>query len=134
AHQRAVKAELEWVKTNPKGRRKKNKARVANFEELASKEFQKSNETQELYIPPGARLGENVINIKNISKSFGEKVLIEDLSLKIPRGAIVGIIGPNGAGKSTFFKMISQEETPDKGEIEVGDTVELAYVNQNRDT
>lgn len=134
AHQRTVSAELEWVRTNPKGRRKKNKARVANFEELISKEFQERNETQELYIPPGPRLGENVIQLNNVSKSLGGRVLIENLSLKIPRGAIIGIIGPNGAGKTTLFRMITGQEQPDKGEITIGDTVKLAYVDQSRDS
>lgn len=134
AHQRTVSAELEWVRTNPKGRRKKNKARVANFEELISKEFQERNETQELYIPPGPRLGENVIQLNNVSKSLGGRVLIENLSLKIPRGAIIGIIGPNGAGKTTLFRMITGQEQPDKGDITIGDTVKLAYVDQSRDS
>ncbi len=134
AHQRSVQAELEWVRTNPKGKRKKNKARLANFEELMSKEFQQRNETQELYIPPGPRLGENVIQLKNVSKALGGRLLIENLSITIPRGAIVGIIGPNGAGKTTLFKMIAQLETPDDGNIAVGDSVNLAYVNQSRDT
>ncbi len=134
AHQRTVSAELEWVRTNPKGRRKKNKARVANFEELNSKEFQERNETQELYIPPGPRLGENVIQLKNISKSLGGRVLIEDLNVVIPRGAIIGIIGPNGAGKTTLFKMITGQEKPDQGEVAIGDTVKLAYVDQSRDS
>lgn len=134
AHQRTVAAELEWVRTNPKGRRKKNKARVANFEELNSKEFQERNETQELYIPPGPRLGENVIQLKNISKSLGGRVLIENLNVTIPRGAIIGIIGPNGAGKTTLFKMITGQEKPDQGEVIIGDTVKLAYVDQSRDS
>lgn len=134
AHQRSVKAELEWVRTNPKGRRKKNKARLNDFEELISKEFQQRNETQELYIPPGPRLGENVIQIKNVTKSLGKKLLIDNFSVTIPRGAIVGIIGPNGAGKTTLFKMINGLEKPDQGEIIVGDTVKLAYVDQSRDS
>ncbi len=133
SHQRAVKSELEWVRTNPSGRRKKNKARLSNFEELSSKEFQQRNETQELYIPPGPRLGENVIQMNAISKSYGEKVLIDKLSLNIPRGAIVGIIGPNGAGKTTFFKMMCGLVEPDEGTITVGDTVKLSYVDQSRD-
>lgn len=133
SHQRTIKAELEWVRTNPKGRRKKNKARIAQFEELSSKEFQKRNETQELYIPPGERLGEHVININHINKTMGDKLLVDDLTMKIPRGAVVGIIGPNGAGKSTFFKMLCGIEQPDDGEISIGDTVDLAYVDQSRD-
>ncbi|OJV88387.1 MAG: energy-dependent translational throttle protein EttA [Gammaproteobacteria bacterium 39-13] len=134
SHQRTLTAELEWVRTNPKGRRKKNKARVANFEELMSKEFQTRNETQELYIPPGPRLGENVIQLDKISKSLGGRLLIENLSVKIPRGAIIGIIGPNGAGKTTLFKMLTGEEKPDEGTITIGDTVKLSYVNQSRDS
>ncbi len=134
AHQRAVKAELDWVRTNPKGRRKKNKARISAFEELNSKEFQKRNETQELYIPPGERLGEDVMEITNVSKSMGDKLLVEDLNFKIPRGAVVGIIGPNGAGKSTLFKMLTGLEKPDQGTVHVGDTVDLAYVDQSRDS
>lgn len=133
AHRRAVQAELEWVKTNPKGRRKKNKARVSNFEELNSREFQKRTETEELYIPPGPRLGENVINIQDLTKSMTGRVLLEKFSAKIPRGAIVGIIGPNGAGKSTFFKMLTGLEKPDSGEITIGDTVQLSYVDQSRE-
>jgi len=133
SHQRAVKAELEWVRTNPSGRRKKNKARLSNFEELSSKEFQQRNETQELYIPPGPRLGENVIQTHGISKSYGGKLLIDKLSLTIPRGAIIGIIGPNGAGKTTFFKMMCGLVEPDEGTITIGDTVKLSYVDQSRD-
>jgi sulfate-transporting ATPase len=134
AHQRTLKSELEWVQTNPKGRRKKNKARVENYNELASKEFQKRNETQSLYIPPGERLAEKVIKLENVSKKFEDKLLFENLSLTIPRGAIVGIIGPNGAGKTTLFRLLTQEEQPDSGMIEVGETVELGYVNQSRDS
>lgn len=134
AHQRTLKEELEWVRTNPKGRRKKNKARIAHFEELASKEFQQRNETQELYIPPGPRLGENVIQLKNIRKSLGGRLLIENLSVNLPRGAIVGIIGPNGAGKTTLFKMLTGLAEPDQGTITIGDTVKLAYVDQSRDS
>jgi len=134
AHQRAVKAELEWVKTNPKGRRKKNKARLNNFEELNSKEFQQRNETHELYIPPGPRLGENVIKVANLNKTLGNKLLIDDLSLQVPRGAIVGIIGPNGAGKTTLFRMLTGSQTPDQGQIIIGDSVQLACVDQSRDT
>lgn len=133
AHMRTMKEELEWVKTNPKGRRKKNKARLAHFEELTAKEFQKRNETQELYIPPGNRLGGTVFEIENLTKTVGEKLLIDHFNATIPRGAIVGIIGPNGAGKSTFFKMLAKLIEPDSGEIKQGDTVELAYVDQSRD-
>ncbi len=133
SHQKAIKAELEWVKQGAKGRQTKSKARLKSFEEMNSREFQKRNETQEIYIPPGPRLGDKVIELKNVTKSYGEKLLFEDLSLSIPAGAIVGIIGPNGAGKSTLFRMISGEEKPDSGEIEIGSTVELAYVNQSRE-
>jgi sulfate-transporting ATPase len=134
AHNSTIKAELEWVRTNPKGRQAKSKARLARFEELSSKEFQKRSETQELYIPPGPRLGDLVIEANNIAKQFEDKVLFENLSFNIPKGAIVGIIGPNGAGKSTLFKMIMGLETPDSGEIRIGDSVQLAYVDQSRDT
>lgn len=134
SHMRNLQAEREWVQSNPGGRRKKNKARLANYEELSSKEFQKTQETQSLYIPPGPRLGEHVVEMNDISKTLGDKVLIENFSCKIPRGAIVGIIGANGAGKTTFFKMLAKEETPDSGSVTVGDTVQLMYVNQNRDS
>jgi len=134
AHQKAIKAELEWVRTNPKGRQAKSKARLARFDELNSKEFQKRSETQELYIPPGPRLGDVVIEMENISKRFGDNLLFEHLSLQIPKGAIVGIIGPNGAGKSTFFKMIIGQEEPDTGVIRIGETVKLAYVDQSRES
>ena len=133
AHERAIKAELEWVKTAPKGRHAKNKARLARFEEMNSKEFQKRNETNELYIPPGDRLGDIVIEAHGLTKSFGERLLIDDLNFSLPKGGILGIIGPNGAGKSTFLKMITGDITPDKGEINVGETVKLAYVDQFRD-
>jgi len=133
AHRKTVEKELEWVRQNPKGRRAKNKARVAAFEELASQEFQKRNETQELYIPPGPRLGEQVFELKDIGKHFGDKVLYEHLSFAVPRGAIVGIIGPNGAGKTTLFRMLAGEETPDSGEITTGETVDIAYVDQSRE-
>lgn len=133
AHQKALKAELEWVRSNPKGRHAKSKARLARFEELNSREFQKRNETQELYIPPGPRLGDVVIECDQVIKRFGDKVLFDHLSFSIPPGAIVGIIGPNGAGKSTLFKMITNQESPDQGNIRLGDTVKLAYVDQNRD-
>lgn len=133
ARQRTIKSELEWVRTNPKGRHAKSKARLARFEELNSKEFQTRNETLELYIPPGPRLGENVIELKDVSKSFGDKLLVDNLNFRVPKGAIVGIIGPNGAGKTTLFKLITQQESPDKGEIKIGETVQLAYVDQSRD-
>jgi len=134
AHQRTLKEELKWVQTNPKGRQAKNKARLARFEELNSKEFQTRNETAELYIPPGPRLGDKVLEVTNLHKSFNDNVLIENLSLTIPKGAIVGIIGPNGAGKSTFFKMLTGVERPDSGTVSFGDTVKLAYVDQSRDS
>jgi len=134
AHSRAMKQELEWVRSNPKGRQAKSKARVARFEELASQEFQKRNETQDLYIPPGPRLGDQVVEAVNLSKSFGDQLLYDKLTFRLPRGGIVGIIGPNGAGKTTLFKMISGEETPDSGELIVGETVQLAHVDQSRDS
>ncbi len=134
AFQRTLKAELEWVRTNPKGKRAKSKARLARFEELNSKEFQKRAETTDLYIPPGPRLGDLVIEVNNVSKGFSDKLLFENLTLKIPKGAIVGIIGPNGAGKSTFFKLITGQEKPDTGDIRLGETVQLAYVDQSRDS
>ena len=133
AHNRAIKAELEWVRTSPKGRHAKNKARLARFEEMNSKEFQKRNETNELYIPPGERLGELVIEGKNLSKSFSDRLLFENLNFNLPKGGVLGIIGPNGAGKSTFLKMLTKQETPDHGEIRIGDTVQLAFVDQMRD-
>ena len=133
SHNRAIKAELEWVRTSPKGRHAKSKARLARFEEMNSKEFQKRNETNELYIPPGERLGDLVIEGSHIRKSFGERLLFEDLNFHLPKGGVLGIIGPNGAGKSTFLKMLTQQETPDEGEIRIGDTVKLAYVDQMRD-
>ncbi|MDN3518912.1 energy-dependent translational throttle protein EttA [Aquisalimonas lutea] len=133
AHRRAVKAELEWVRTNPKGRQAKSKARLQRFEELQSKEFQKRNETQELYIPPGPRLGDKVIEFDGVRKAFGQELLYEDLTFNLPPGGIVGVIGPNGAGKTTLFRMITGRETPDAGEIRIGDTVDLAYVDQSRD-
>ncbi|KTD67102.1 MULTISPECIES: energy-dependent translational throttle protein EttA [Legionella] len=133
AHQRAIKAELEWVRTSPKGRHAKNKARLARFEEMNSKEFQKRNETNEIYIPPGERLGDLVLEGEKIKKSFGDRILIDNLDFKLPKGGILGIIGPNGAGKSTFLKMITGQEEPDDGVIRVGETVQLAYVDQMRD-
>ena len=133
AHERAIKAELEWVRTNPKGRQAKNKARLERFEELNSREFQKRSETQELYIPPGPRLGDLVIEAHHLSKRFGDRLLFENLNFNIPKGAVVGMIGPNGAGKSTLFKILMGFEKPDHGEIRFGDTVKLAYVDQSRD-
>lgn len=133
ARQRSIKQELEWVRTNPKGRHAKSKARMARFEELQSQEFQKRNETNELFIPPGPRLGDKVLEVNHLRKTFGDRVLIDDLSFSIPKGAIVGIIGPNGAGKSTLFKMISGTEEADSGEISVGETVHIASVDQFRD-
>jgi sulfate-transporting ATPase len=132
--QRSIKTELEWVKTQPKARHAKNKARIARFEELSSQEFQTRNETLELYIPPGPRLGDVVIEANNLQKGFGDQLLIEDLSFSVPRGAIVGIIGGNGAGKSTLFRMICGEETPDNGSLKIGETVELGYVDQSRES
>lgn len=132
ARQKAIKAELEWVRTNPKGRQAKNKARLARFEEMNTKEFQKRNETNEIYIPPGPHLGEKVIELHTVSKSFEHKMLMENVSFSIPKGAIVGVIGPNGAGKSTLFKMLMGIEKPDSGDIVIGDTVKLAYVDQSR--
>lgn len=133
AHERAIKAELEWVRTSPKGRHAKNKARLARFEEMNSKEFQKRNETNELYIPPGERLGDLVIEGCHVRKAFGDRLLIDDLNFKLPKGGILGIIGPNGAGKSTFLKMLTGRENPDSGEVIIGETVNLAYVDQMRD-
>jgi ATP-binding cassette ChvD family protein len=133
AHTKAMKAELEWVRSNPKGRQAKSKARLARFEEMSSKEFQKRCETQELYIPPGPRLGDLVIEAKNMSKRFGDKILFENLNFNIPKGAVVGIIGPNGAGKTTLFKILKGDEQPDSGDFRLGDAVKLAYVDQSRD-
>ena len=133
ARERTIKAELEWVRANPKGRQAKSKARMARFEELNSQEFQKRNETTELYIPPGQRLGDVVIEVNNLCKGFGERTLIDNLSFSIPKGSIVGIIGGNGAGKTTFLRMLVGQEQPDSGSIRLGDTVELAYVDQSRD-
>jgi len=131
---KAIKAELEWVRQNPKGRQAKSKARLARFEELSSKEFQTRNETLELYIPPGPRLGEKVIEVDHVSKGFDGRMLINDLTFNIPRGSIVGIIGGNGAGKTTFLRMLVGKEQPDSGEIRIGETVDLAYVDQSRDS
>jgi ATP-binding cassette ChvD family protein len=132
--QKTIKAELEWVRSNPKARQAKSKARMQRFEELSSSDYQKRSETQSLYIPPGPRLGELVIEAKNISKSFGDKLLYEDLSFNLPRGGIVGIIGANGAGKTTLFRLINGEEKPDSGEFKMGETVQIAYVDQSRDS
>lgn len=133
SRQKAMKAELEWVRSNPKGRHAKSKARLARFEELSSSDVQKRNETQEIYIPPGPRLGDVVIEADNISKAFGDKLLINGLSFKLPPGGIVGIIGPNGAGKTTLFRMMAGVDKPDSGTLTLGQTVELAYVDQMRD-
>jgi ATP-binding cassette ChvD family protein len=133
ARQKAIESELEWVRKNAKGRTAKSKARLSRFEEMNSIEYQRRNETNEIFIPPGERLGDLVIEFKNVSKAFGDRLLIDDLSCKIPPGAIVGIIGPNGAGKSTFFKLIRGVEKPDSGEIVLGKSVNLAFVDQSRD-
>src|SRR3954468_13934591 len=133
ARQKALKKELEWVRQNPKGRQAKSKARIARFEELNSQEYQKRNETQEIFIPVGDRLGNEVIEFKNVSKAYGDRLLIDNLNMKIPAGAIVGIIGPNGAGKSTLFKMIAGTEKPDSGDVVIGPTVKLSLVEQSRD-
>ena len=133
ARQRTIKKELEWVRQNPKGRQAKAKARMARFEELASHEYQKRNETQEIFIPVAERLGNEVIEFQNVSKAFGDRLLIDDLSFRVPAGAIVGIIGPNGAGKSTLFRMIAGQQKPDSGEVKIGQTVQLAFVDQSRE-
>ncbi|MCA3001068.1 MAG: energy-dependent translational throttle protein EttA [Rhodocyclaceae bacterium] len=133
ARQRNLKKELEWVRQNPKGRQAKSKARMTRFEELSSYEYQRRNETSEIFIPVAERLGNEVIEFTNVTKSFGDRVLIDNLSMKIPPGAIVGVIGPNGAGKSTLFKLIRGTEAPDSGEIKIGPTVNLAFVDQSRD-
>jgi ATPase subunit of ABC transporter with duplicated ATPase domains len=128
-----MKEELEWVRSNPKGRHAKSKSRLARFDELSSSDVQKRNETHEIYIPPGPRLGDVVIEADNITKAFGDKLLVNDLSFKLPPGGIVGIIGPNGAGKTTLFRMMAGLEQPDSGTLTLGQTVELAYVDQLRD-
>jgi energy-dependent translational throttle protein EttA len=133
ARAKALKKELEWVRQNPKGRQAKSKARIARFEELSSVEYQKRNETQEIFIPVADRLGTNVIEFKGVSKAFGERLLIDNLSFKVPAGAIVGIIGPNGAGKSTLFRMISGKEQPDSGTVDIGPSVKMAFVDQSRE-
>ena len=134
AHQKTIKAELDWVKSNPKARHAKSKARMQRFEELSSKDFQERNETNEIYIAPGPRLGDLVVEAKGLSKSFTNRVLFENISFNLPPGGIVGVIGPNGAGKTTLFRMLMGDEQPDAGEIRIGDSVEIAYVDQSRDT
>ncbi len=131
---KTMKDELEWVRSNPKARQAKSKARLARFDELASQEFQQRNETNEIYIPPGPHLGELVVEAEGLKKSFGDKLLFEDMSFRLPRGGIVGVIGPNGAGKTTLFRMLVGQEKPDAGSLRLGDTVKLAYVDQSRDT
>ena len=133
ARQKSIKTELEWVRSNAKGRQSKSKARMARFEELNMGDYQKRNETNELFIPPGERLGDKVIEVTGLKKSYGDRLLIDDLTFKMPKGAIVGIVGPNGAGKSTLFKMLSGDEQPDAGKIDVGESVQLASVDQFRD-
>ncbi|MFN3397434.1 MAG: energy-dependent translational throttle protein EttA [Sulfurimicrobium sp.] len=133
AHMKAMKQELEWVRQNPKARQAKSKARLARFDELSNYEYQQRNETQEIFIPVADRLGDNVIEFDGVSKAYGERLLMDNLSFRIPPGAIVGIIGPNGAGKSTLFRMITGQEQPDSGAVKIGPTVKLAYVDQNRD-
>ncbi|MCW9003809.1 MAG: energy-dependent translational throttle protein EttA [Gammaproteobacteria bacterium] len=132
--QKAIKAELEWVRSNAKGRHAKSKARMARFEELSSDDYQKRSETKSLYIPPGPRLGDLVIEANGIAKRYGDKVLYENLSFNLPKGGIVGIIGPNGAGKTTLFRILTGEEQPDEGEFKIGDSVEIGYVDQSRDS
>jgi len=134
ARQRAMKAELEWVRSNPKGRHAKSKARIARFEELSAQEAQQRNETKEIFIPPGPRLGDLVIEATGLRKGYGDRLLIDNLSFKLPPGGIVGVIGPNGAGKTTLFRMLTGQEQPDGGELRVGETVQLAYVDQSRDS
>jgi len=134
ARLKTIRHELEWVRQNPKGRHAKNKARLARFDEMNSQDFQSRNETNEIYIPPGPRLGDKVIEFDNVSKSFGDELLVDNLSFSIPKGAIVGIVGGNGAGKSTLFKMISGAEQPDSGTITIGETVNLAFVEQSRES
>jgi ATP-binding cassette ChvD family protein len=134
ARQRTIKAELEWVRANPKARQAKSKARLQRFQELCSQEYQRRQETNEIYIPPGERLGDLVIEVSHLRKAFGERLLIEDFSCQIPPGAIVGVIGPNGAGKTTLFRMLTGQEQPDGGEIRIGPTVHMAYVDQSRQT
>ena len=130
---KAMKAELEWVRANPKGRHAKSKARLARFEELSKQDYEKRNQTNELFIPPGPRLGDLVVEANHLQKGFGDRLLIEDLSFNLPRGGIVGVIGPNGAGKTTLFRMLTDQEQPDSGELRIGETVKVAYVDQSRD-
>ncbi len=132
ARQKSIKSELDWVRSNPSARRAKNKARLSRFEELTSREFQQRQETNEIYIPPGPRLGDLVIEIKGLRKGFGDRLLIDDLDFQVPPGAIVGIIGPNGAGKTTLFRMLTGQDTPDAGDIRIGETVRMAFVDQSR--
>ena len=134
ARQRSMQHELEWVRSNPKGRQAKSKARLKQFEELSSTSYQKRNETNEIYIPPGPRLGDVVLEVDNLKKGFGEKLLIDGLSFQLPAGGIVGVIGANGAGKTTFFRMITGDQQPDEGTLRLGDTVQVAAVDQSRDT
>jgi sulfate-transporting ATPase len=134
ARQKSLKRELEWIRTNPKGRHAKNKSRIARFEELSSYEYQKRNETREIFIPVAERLGDKVVEFENVRKAYGEKLLMDGVSFRIPPGAIVGIIGPNGAGKSTLFRMIAGKEQPDSGTITVGPSVKLALVDQSRES
>jgi len=133
AHMKAMKQELEWVRSNPKARQAKSKSRLSRFEELSSQEYQKRNETQEIFIPVGERLGDKVIEFNGVTKFFGDKLLMDNVSFNIPAGAIVGIIGPNGAGKSTLFKMITGQQQADSGTVDIGPTVKMAYVDQSRD-
>jgi ATPase subunit of ABC transporter with duplicated ATPase domains len=133
ALQRTIKAELEWVRSNPKGRHAKSKARLARFEDLVNQDIEKRNDTQEIFIPPGPRLGDLVVEANHIRKGFGDLMLIEDLNFHLPRGGIVGVIGPNGAGKTTLFRMITGQQQPDAGELRIGPTVKMAYVDQSRD-
>jgi len=129
-----MQQELEWVRANPRARQAKSKARLARFEELASTEVQKRNETNEIYIPPGPHLGDVVMEAEGLRKAYGDKLLFDELSFRLPRGGIVGVIGPNGAGKTTLFRIVTGSEQPDAGELRIGETVELAYVDQSRDT
>ncbi|MFV0476303.1 MAG: energy-dependent translational throttle protein EttA [Parahaliea sp.] len=133
SHQKAIRAELEWVRSNPKGRQAKSKARLQRFEELQSQEFQSRNETNEIYIPPGPRLGDNVVEVSKLKKAFGDRLLFDDVSFTVPKGSIVGIIGANGMGKSTLFRILMGQEQPDSGEVKIGETVQLSYVDQSRD-
>ncbi|MFK8068242.1 MAG: energy-dependent translational throttle protein EttA [Gammaproteobacteria bacterium] len=134
SHQKAIKAELEWVRKGAKGRHAKSKARLQQFDQLSSKDFQQRNETNEIYIPPGPRLGDVVVKATNLKKAFGDKLLYDQLTFNLPPGGIVGVIGPNGAGKSTLFKLMTEQENPDGGEIKIGETVKFAYVDQSRDS